>query len=89
MRGQANSGAGDDLPAWRVGDGMDAAGGIASLRAVDRLVRAIRAARAARAVREQCAADDYGRLMAAVLDPAATTPEDRWVMPADMDRAGR
>ncbi len=82
MRGQADGGAGGDPPAWWVGDGMEAAEGITSLRDVDRLVRAIRAERAVRAVREERAADDYRRLMPVALDPIG-------LVPAEMDRGNR
>jgi len=89
MRGHAGGVAGDDLPAWWAGDGVDVAEGIASLGAVGHLVRAIRAARSARMVRDRCAADEDRRLVQGVLGTVASTPVDRLTMPAEAGRGSR
>ncbi len=86
MRGQAEGVAGGDPPAWWVRDGVEVGEGIASLGAVERLVRAIRAERAGRVAAEQRDADGARRLVRAVLHAAATTVGDRWLVPADTGR---
>ena len=83
MRGRADGVGGGDWPARPV------EAGLASLRAVDALARAIRARRAARAFCERRDADGSRRVVRAVLDTAATMPDDRRMVPADADRGDR
>ncbi len=86
MRGQAEGVAGDDPPARWAGVGVEMAEGIASLRAVDHLVRAIRAERAGRMLREQREADGSRRLVWEILGATGGTSEDRRMVP---DETGR
>lgn len=86
MRGHAEVVAAGEPPAWQAGYGVEGLKGIASLGAVEHLVRAIRGERAARMLRDQREADRRHRLVWEALGAVAAMPEDRKMVPAATGR---